>query len=254
MKIVRFRHHDRELYGILEGDRIAPLEGVPSAARPASGAAPVLLGEVRLLAPVLPGKIVAIGVNYRDHAQEMGRELPKEPMIFIKPSTAVIGPGDEIVYPPQTRNLHYEGELAIVIGKAARNVSVSEARNFILGYTCMNDVTARDLQRQDVQFTRGKGFDTFAPLGPAIETELDPSDLALETKLNGEVRQHSRTSNLIFGCEFLVSFVSQVMTLLPGDVISTGTPSGVGPMKLGDMVEVEIEKIGCLRNTVAAPR
>lgn len=254
MKIVRFRHHDRELYGVLEDDSVRPLEGVPLGARPASGAAPIPLREVRLLAPVSPSKIVAIGVNYRDHAQEMGRELPKEPMIFIKPSTAVIGPGDEIVYPPQTHNLHYEGELAIVIGKPARHVSENEARNFILGYTCMNDVTARDLQRQDVQFTRGKGFDTFAPLGPAIETELDPSDLALETRLNGEVRQKSRTSNLIFGCNFLVSFVSQVMTLLPGDVISTGTPSGVGPMKLGDTVEVEIEKIGCLRNAVAAPR
>lgn len=254
MKIVRFRHHDRDLYGVLEGDRIAPLEGVAPGARPVTGTAPIPLAEVRLLAPVLPSKIVAIGVNYRDHAQEMGRELPKEPMIFIKPSTAVIGPDDEIVYPPQTRNLHYEGELAIVIGKTARNVSENEARNFVLGYTCMNDVTARDLQRQDVQFTRGKGFDTFAPLGPAIETELDPSDLALETRLNGEVRQKSRTSNLIFRCNFLVSFVSRVMTLLPGDVLSTGTPSGVGPMKLGDTVEVEIEKIGCLRNLIAAPR
>lgn len=253
MKVVRFRHHDRELYGVLEADRISPLEGVPAGATPVSGAAPIPLAQVRLLAPVLPSKIVAIGVNYRDHAQEMGRELPTQPMIFIKPSTAVIGPGDPIVYPPQTGNLHYEGELAIVIGKTARNVSENEARNFILGYTCMNDVTARDLQRQDVQFTRGKGFDTFAPLGPAIETELDPSDLALVTRLNGEVRQKSRTSNLIFGCNFLVSFVSQVMTLLPGDVISTGTPSGVGPMKLGDTVEVEIEKIGCLRNVVAAP-
>jgi 2-keto-4-pentenoate hydratase/2-oxohepta-3-ene-1,7-dioic acid hydratase in catechol pathway len=175
-------------------------------------------------------------------------------MLFIKPSTALIGPGDAIVYPPQTTNLHHEGELAIVIGATATRVAAADAARHILGYTCANDVTARDLQRRDVQFTRGKGFDTFAPLGPWIVTGLDPADLAIETRVNGAVRQKSRTSMLIFNCAYLVSFISHVMTLLPGDVISTGTPAGVGPMQVGDTVEVEIEKIGCLKNTIAAPR
>jgi 2-keto-4-pentenoate hydratase/2-oxohepta-3-ene-1,7-dioic acid hydratase in catechol pathway len=254
MKIVRFRHGGRDRYGALEGDRIMPLNGTIEALTPGAGATPVALGEARLLAPAQPSKIVAIGLNYADHAAEGNRELPKEPMLFIKPSTAVIGPGDEIVYPPQTANLHHEGELAIVIGKTARSVSPADARSYVLGYTCANDVTARDLQRRDVQFTRGKGFDTFAPLGPWIVTGLDPSDLALEVRVNGEVRQKSRTAQLIFNCDYLVSFISQVMTLLPGDVISTGTPAGVSAMKVGDAVEVEIEQIGCLRNTIAAPR
>jgi 2-keto-4-pentenoate hydratase/2-oxohepta-3-ene-1,7-dioic acid hydratase in catechol pathway len=254
MKIARYRHQGRDRYGAVEGDRVTPLDGTIEALTTATGAAPIALSEVRLLAPTTPSKIVAIGLNYADHAAEGNRELPKEPMLFIKPSTAVIGPGDEIVYPPQTTNLHHEGELAIVIGQTARNVAQHDAWRYVLGYTCANDVTARDLQRRDVQFTRGKGFDTFAPLGPWIVTGLDPSDLALETRVNGAVRQHSRTSQLIFNCDFLVSFISQVMTLLPGDVISTGTPAGVGPMKVGDVVEVEIEQIGCLKNTIAAPR
>ena len=254
MKIVRFRHDGRDRYGALDNDRIIALEGTIEALTPAKGAAAVALNEVRLLAPAMPSKIVAIGLNYADHAAEGNRDLPQEPMLFIKPSTAVIGPGDEIIYPPQTANLHHEGELAIVIGKAARNVPQQAARRYVLGYTCANDVTARDLQRRDVQFTRGKGFDTFAPLGPWIVTDVDPSDLALEVRVNGEVRQKSRTSQLIFNCDYLVSFISQVMTLLPGDVISTGTPAGVGPMKVGDVVEVEIERIGCLKNTIAAPR
>src|SRR5882724_7483041 len=194
MKIVRFRHEGHDRYGSLEGDRVTPLDGTIEALTPAAGATPpVALSAVRLLAPVTPSKIVAIGLNYADHAAEGNRELPKEPMLFIKPSTAVIGPGDEIIYPPQTGNLHHEGELAIVIGKPARNVAQADARRYVLGYTCANDVTARDLQRRDVQFTRGKGFDTFAPLGPWIVTDLDPSNLALETRVNGEVRQRSRT-------------------------------------------------------------
>lgn len=254
MKIVRYRHAGRDAYGALAGDRVTPLDGAIEALTPAADATPLALSAVRLLAPAVPSKIVAIGLNYADHAAEGNRELPKEPMLFIKPSTAVIGPDDEIVYPPQTGNLHHEGELAIVIGRTARNVSPADARRYVLGYTCANDVTARDLQRRDVQFTRGKGFDTFAPLGPWIVTGLDPADLALATRVNGVVRQQSRTSQLIFNCDYLVSFISQVMTLLPGDVISTGTPAGVGPMKVGDVVEVEIEQIGCLRNTIAAPR
>ena len=254
MKIVRYRYEVRDHYGRLEGESIAPLNGPIEMLTPLVGAPPIALSEVRLLAPASPSKIVAIGLNYADHAAEGNRELPREPMLFIKPSTAVIGPGDEIVYPPQTANLHHEGELAIVIGKTARQVAPGDAQGYVLGYTCANDVTARDLQRRDVQFTRGKGFDTFAPLGPWIVTGLDPTDLALETRVNGTVRQNSRTAQLIFNCDFLVSFISQVMTLLPGDVISTGTPAGVGPMNVGDVVEVEIEQIGCLKNTIAAPR
>jgi 2-keto-4-pentenoate hydratase/2-oxohepta-3-ene-1,7-dioic acid hydratase in catechol pathway len=254
MKIVRYRYEGRDHYGRLEGESITPLDGTIEVLKPIVGATPIALSAVRLLAPTTPSKIVAIGLNYADHAAEGNRELPQEPMLFIKPSTAVIGPDDEIVYPPQTANLHHEGELAIVIGKTARNVAPAGAQGYVLGYTCANDVTARDLQRRDVQFTRGKGFDTFAPLGPWIVTDLEPSNLALETRVNGEVRQKSRTAQLIFNCDFLVSFISQVMTLLPGDVISTGTPAGVGPMKVGDVVEVEIEQIGCLKNTIAAPR
>jgi 2-keto-4-pentenoate hydratase/2-oxohepta-3-ene-1,7-dioic acid hydratase in catechol pathway len=250
MKLVRYTSKGTVAFGALDNDLITPLGGN---LKP-SGADAVDLGSARLLAPVTPSKIVAIGLNYADHAAEANRELPKEPMLFIKPSTAVIGPGDEIIYPPQTSNLHYEGELAIVISKTARNVSMADARRHVLGYTCANDVTARDLQRRDVQFTRGKGFDTFAPLGPWIVTDIDPSDLAIQTRLNGAVRQNSRTSKLIFNCEYLISFISWVMTLLPGDVISTGTSAGVGPMQVGDTVEVEIEHIGCLRNTIAAPR
>jgi 2-keto-4-pentenoate hydratase/2-oxohepta-3-ene-1,7-dioic acid hydratase in catechol pathway len=250
MKLVRYAYQGAIAFGALEDERVTPL----GANLKPSGAAPVGFDEIRLLAPVTPSKIVAIGLNYADHAAEANRELPKEPMLFIKPSTAVIGPGDEIIYPPQTANLHYEGELAIVIGKPAKNVAMEQARGHVLGYTCANDVTARDLQRRDVQFTRGKGFDTFAPLGPWIITGLDPSDLAIQTRLNGQIRQNSRTSKLIFSCDYLVSFISSVMTLLPGDVISTGTAAGVGPMQPGDVVEVEIEGIGCLRNTIAAPR
>jgi len=250
MKLVRYAHEKTVAFGALDGDRVTPLGGN---LKP-SGAAAIALGEVSLLAPVTPSKIVAIGLNYADHAAQAKRELPKEPMLFIKPSTAVIGPDGEIVYPPQTENLHYEGELAIVIGKPAKNVAIADARRHVLGYTCANDVTARDLQRRDVQFTRGKGFDTFAPLGPWIVTDLDPSDLAIQTRLNGTVRQDSRTSKLIFNCDYLISFISSVMTLLPGDVISTGTSAGVGPMQPGDVVEVAIEHIGCLRNTIVAPR
>ncbi|MGA2408953.1 MAG: fumarylacetoacetate hydrolase family protein [Candidatus Binataceae bacterium] len=249
MKLVRYRHNNNTGFGSLDSDQITPLAGN---LKP-SGAAAIPVSDARLLAPVAPSKIVAIGLNYADHAAEANRELPKEPMLFIKPSTAVIGPGDEVIYPPQTANLHYEGELAIVIGKPAKNVALADARRYVLGYTCANDITARDLQRRDVQFTRGKGFDTFAPLGPWIVTELDPSDLAIQTRLNGIVRQNSRTSKLIFNCDYLISFISSVMTLLPGDVISTGTSAGVGPMQPGDVVEVEIEGIGCLRNTIVAP-
>ena len=207
-----------------------------------------------MLAPCLPSKIVAIGLNYRDHAEEVKLEIPKEPVLFIKPSTCVIGPGEAIVFPKMSRRVDYEGELAIVIRKTAKSVPEEKAGDYILGYTCLNDVTARDLQPKNGQWTLAKGFDTFAPIGPWIVTDIDPSQLEISTFLNGERRQHSNTKNLIFGCKKLVSYISQVMTLLPGDVIATGTSSGVGKMAVGDRVEVVIEGIGTLSNTTVAEK
>ena len=201
--------------------------------------------------PVNPTKIVAIGRNYAEHAKELGNEAPPEPIIFLKPASAVLPPGGTIVRPPQSSRVDYEGELAIVIGKRARNIRADAWRDVVQGFTCANDVTARDLQKKDVQFTRAKSFDTFCPLGPRIETELDPSDLAITTRVNGVVKQQSRTSMMIFKCGTIVEFVTAVMTLEPGDVILTGTPAGVGPLASGDTVEVEIEGIGVLRNVVA---
>ena len=180
MKIVRYSSNGKVSFGALEGGSITPLAGALDALQPAAGVAPIAAASVAMLAPIAPGKIVAVGVNYRDHAQEMGRQLPEEPLLFIKPSTCVIAPGEAIIYPPQSKLMHHEGELAIVISRTATKVAAAHARDYVLGYTCMNDVTARDLQRKDVQFTRGKGFDTFAPLGPVIETAIaDPDDLAL---------------------------------------------------------------------------
>jgi len=207
-------------------------------------------GQFRLLSPVLPSKVVAVGLNYRAHAEETGAALPEEPMLFMKPSTSVIGPGETIVMPPQSSRVDHEAELAVVIGKAARHVSAGEALDLVLGYTCANDVTARDLQAKDVQFTRAKGFDTFCPLGPHIETDVDAGKLAIACRVNGETRQDSNTSDLIFDCATLVSFISSVMTLLPGDVIITGTPAGISPLADGDSVEVEVENIGVLTNPV----
>lgn len=208
--------------------------------------------QVRVLAPVLPSKVVAVGLNYRAHADETNMPLPEEPMLFIKPSTSVVGPEETIYLPAQSSRVDHEGELAVVIGKAARNVSDVAAAEAILGYTCANDVTARDLQAKDVQFTRAKGFDTFCPLGPHVVTGLDPSNLELTCRVNGEVRQKSSTSDLVFAPAALVAFVSSVMTLLPGDVILTGTPAGISPLHDGDVVEVEISGIGVLRNPVSA--
>jgi 2-keto-4-pentenoate hydratase/2-oxohepta-3-ene-1,7-dioic acid hydratase in catechol pathway len=253
MKIVRFGHDGRVRYGALEGDRIEPLEGTLDALTRMSRAKWIPLDMVRLLAPVTPSKIVAAGLNYSELVRDLKTEPPKEPLLFIKPSTAVIGPNDAIVYPRQTQELFYEGELAIVIARTARRVSPSEARQYVRGYTCMNDVTAVDLQNRDRESTRGKSFDTFAPLALAIETAIEnPDDLALMTRCNGKLRQNTRTSDLIFKSDFLVSFISHIMTLLPGDVISTGTPPGVGQIKPGDVIEIEIERIGVLTNTVTA--
>ena len=209
------------------------------------------LADVRLLSPVLPrSKVIGIGRNYAAHAAEMGGSVPDEPLMFMKPNTSVIGPGDPIFYPHQTSELHYEGELAVVIGRICRDVPAEKAADVIWGYTVGNDVTARDLQRSDVQFTRAKGFDTFCPLGPWVETELEVSDIRVQTFLNGDVKQDGTTKDMIFDVPTLVAHVSSVMTLLPGDVILTGTPEGVGPMQVGDEVEVSISGIGNLTNQV----
>ncbi|MGL5808665.1 MAG: fumarylacetoacetate hydrolase family protein [Nocardioides sp.] len=215
------------------------------------------LADVRLLAPVIPrSKIVAIGKNYAAHAAEFDGEVPAEPLMFLKPNTAVIGPDDLIRYPRQSRNLHYEGELAVVIGRICRDVPPERAGDVIFGYTVANDVTARDLQATDGQWSRAKGFDTFCPLGPWIETELSPADIAsgraVQTHLNGDLRQDGSTKDLVFDIPALVAHITAVMTLLPGDVILTGTPAGVGPMEIGDEVEVTIAGIGALTNRVAA--
>jgi len=253
MRVVRFLRRGKARYGILESDdRILPLSGNPFELRIEKGEG-VPLSEALLLAPCEPTKVIGVGLNYRDHAAEIGFPVPEEPLLFLMPATAVIGPGGKIRYPEMSRQVDYEGELAVVIGRKACGVSVDEAREHIFGYTCANDVTARDLQVRDGQFTRAKGFDTFAPLGPWIETDLDPSCLTVETFLNGEKRQGSRTDQLVFDPLALVSFISRIMTLLPGDAIMTGTPAGIGPMAPGDRVEVRIQGIGSLINEVAAP-
>jgi len=250
MRLVRFLAQNRPAYGILDNDDVVELDGdgyaLLSSRRTVHRAA-----EVRLLAPCIPSKVVAVGLNYRDHARELGMAVPENPVLFLKPPTAVIGPGDDILYPSMSRQVDYEGELGIVMRDRARQIAPGDAHKHILGYTCANDVTARDLQKQDGQWTRAKGFDTFCPVGPWIETDLDPGDLAVETYLNGERRQSSRTSQLVFSVDRLVSFISHVMTLEPGDLIITGTPAGIGPMKTGDEVEIRIEGIGSLRNRVA---
>jgi 2-keto-4-pentenoate hydratase/2-oxohepta-3-ene-1,7-dioic acid hydratase in catechol pathway len=258
LRIVRFVAQGRVKYGILEDKSIRGLLGSPFTYFGSSGVgfkfdgSSHKLNEVRLLAPCVPSKIVALGLNYRQHAEETKMPLPSLPLIFLKPSTAVIGPDDEIVLPHDSSRVDYEGELGVVVGRKARNVAKGRANDYILGYTCVNDVTERHVQKADRQWTRAKGYDTFAPIGPWIETEVDPNNLKVETYLNGELRQSARTRELIFGVAELVSFISGVMTLLPGDIIATGTPSGIGKMSPGDVVEVRIEKVGTLRNFVVA--
>jgi 2-keto-4-pentenoate hydratase/2-oxohepta-3-ene-1,7-dioic acid hydratase in catechol pathway len=249
MKIVRFSTGKKTSCGIWNGDIIQGVSGTPFGRLKPNGEN-YKLSEVKLLSPCKPSKIPALGLNYRKHAEEVKMPIPKEPLLFLKPSTSVIGPEDNIICPEMSRRVDYEGELGIVIGKRTWRVSEKDANDYILGYTCVNDVTARDLQGKDGQWTRSKGFDTFAPIGPCIVTDIDPGDLAIETCLNGVTKQKSSTSDLIFSVKELVSFISRVMTLLPGDVIATGTPSGIGPMKAGDTVEVKIEKIGTLLNHV----
>ncbi|WP_201009486.1 fumarylacetoacetate hydrolase family protein [Rhodococcus sp. NKCM2511] len=212
------------------------------------------LADVRLLAPILASKVIAIGKNYAAHAAEMGGEAPETPVIFIKPNTSIVGPGAAIVLPPSSNEVHYEGELAIVIGRPCKDVPASKAYDVVLGYTVANDVSARDHQKHDGQWTRAKGHDTFCPLGPWIETSLDPSDLEIKTEVDGVVKQQSRTSLLLHDVPKIIEWVSAVMTLLPGDVILTGTPEGVGPITDGDSVSITVEGIGTLTNPVAAKK
>jgi 2-keto-4-pentenoate hydratase/2-oxohepta-3-ene-1,7-dioic acid hydratase in catechol pathway len=264
MRVARFSHAGDVSYGlVLAADAepahtgelmLAQLAGHPFGASTEDVQLTGLrfpLAQVRLLAPILPSKVICIGQNYADHVREMGGDPPPEPVIFLKPSTAVCGPGDSVARPQSlSERVDYEGELAVVIGRLGTQVPPERAFEVIFGYTCANDVTARDLQARDGQWTRAKGFDTFCPLGPWIETDIDPADLELTTRLNGETRQNSRTSLLLHDVPALVSYVSQVMTLLPGDVLLTGTPAGVGPMEKGDEVSVSIEGIGTLTNPV----
>lgn len=250
MKIIRCHTDQGDHYGVVEENSIRLLAGPPFDGIAFSGEK-LALAEARLLAPCVPGKIVAVGLNYARHAEELAAEVPTEPLLFLKPSTAVIGPEEAIILPAMSRQVEYEGELAVVVGRRVKNVPEAEALDAVFGYTCINDVTARDLQKKDVQFTRSKSFDTFAPVGPWIETDVKPAGLALETRVNGKVRQTASTDMMIWSVPALVSFISRIMTLLPGDIIATGTPVGVGPLAAGDTVSVTIEKIGTLSNTVA---
>lgn len=252
MRIVRFSHQDAIRYGIVDGSDLVVLAGDPMFAGYDTTGDRVPLADVALLAPVIPrSKVVAIARNYRDHASELGNEVSAEPMLFLKPNTSVIGPGDAIVLPPQSQRVDHEGELAVVIGKIAKNVPASRADEYVFGYTIANDVTARDLQRSDGQWSRAKGFDTFCPLGPAIETEFDPAgDAVITTRVDGEVRQQGPVTDMVHTAADIIAYASAAFTLLPGDVILTGTRAGVGPITAGQTVEVEITGLGVLRNPV----
>ena len=250
MKIYRFKHSGKTAYGILKEERLFPVEGsiFRSFMVRSEG---IDIAETLLLPPVMPSKIVAVGRNYREHAAERGRPVPKEPLLFLKPPSAVIGPHDIIIYPEMSKRVDYEGELAVVLKKKMSQLSdEDDVFAYILGYTCLNDVTARDLQDKDGQWSRAKGFDTFAPIGPCISTDLDPSGLKLKTFLNGKLKQSGNTRKFIFPIPVLLRHISRIMTLYPGDIVTTGTPAGIGPMADGDRVDVQIEGIGTLSNTV----
>jgi 2-keto-4-pentenoate hydratase/2-oxohepta-3-ene-1,7-dioic acid hydratase in catechol pathway len=266
VRIARFTIGDDPAYGVVSGELdefgqpaddavVVELTGDPLYVGIQPTQTEHLLSDVRLLAPVIPrSKVVAIGRNYAAHAAELGNDVPEEPLMFLKPNTSVVGPGDQVFYPPQSERVDYEGELAVVIGRICRDVPPEQATDVIFGYTIGNDITARDLQRTDGQWTRAKGFDSFCPLGPWIETDLDPQNFAdgvgIQTHLNGDLVQDGSTKDLIFDIPTLVAHITSVMTLLPGDVILTGTPEGIGPMQVGDEVEVSIAGLGALTNTV----
>jgi 2-keto-4-pentenoate hydratase/2-oxohepta-3-ene-1,7-dioic acid hydratase in catechol pathway len=253
VKLFRFMHGGQEHYGVLTDVELGLIEGDVFGEWSKTDKK-IKLWEAGLMVPVSPSKVVALGLNYRDHAKEMGMKIPEEPILFIKPSTSVIGPNDPIIYPGGgiTERVDYEAELGIVIKKKCKDVAAADAADVVLGYTCVNDVTARDLQAKDGQWTRAKGFDTFCPIGPCIETELDTANLKVQAVLNGNVMQDSSTKELIFDVPRIVAEVSRVMTLLPGDVIATGTPPGVGPMKPGDTITIHVQGIGRLTNPVQA--
>lgn len=249
MRVVRLLHEGDCRYGLTDGSTVTLISDEPFAAWEPEGV--LSLSAAHLLCPVTPTKIVCVGLNYRTHIAEMGEEMPTEPLLFMKPSTSVIGPDQSIVLPDGVGRVDHEGELGVVIGRRTRNVTPEQAAEHVIGFTCGNDVTARDVQKLDGQWTRAKGFDTFCPLGPWV-ADIDPSDLELECLVNGEVRQHTRTSDMLFGPYELVSFASHVMTLVPGDVILTGTPGGISELHAGDTVEVRIEGVGSLVNPVVA--
>lgn len=249
MKIVRFSADRKIKYGILKNNSIQAIAGKPFGKIKLTDER-YALSKVKLLAPCQPSKIVALGVNYVSHSAEFNHAVPKSPLIFIKPPTSVIGPEDNIIYPSSSKQVDYEAELGVVIKKTAKRVAKEKAFDYVLGYMCFNDVTARDQQKFDGQWTRAKSYDTFAAMGPWIETDINPSNLTIEAYLNGTQKQHSNTGNLVFPVAELIHFISNIMTLLPGDVIATGTPSGVGPMQPGDVIEVKIESLGTLINYV----
>jgi 2-keto-4-pentenoate hydratase/2-oxohepta-3-ene-1,7-dioic acid hydratase in catechol pathway len=253
VRIARYRFEQDVAYGIVDGQMVREIAGIPF---PDVSLVEVTgtehhIDDVDLLAPVLPTKIIAVAKNYAEHAREMGSEVPGEPMIFLKPSTAVIGPEAVIRLPEQSHQVEHEAELAVVIGRLCKDVPEHRVPEVVFGYTCANDVTARDLQARDGQWGRAKGFDTFCPLGPWIATDVDPDDLAIECEVNEQIRQDGSTADMVHGVEALVSWISRVMTLVPGDVILTGTPAGVGPLRNGDVVTVTIEGIGTLDNIVS---
>lgn len=251
MRFVRYQHKkDHPRFGWILDDKIGPIEGSPFHEFRRLEAA-LSIEDVRILPPIEPGKIICIGRNYVAHAKEHDAEVPEIPLIFLKPPTSVIGPGETVTLPPQSQQVEHEAELAVVFGRQGRWIQPENALEYVLGYTAANDVTARDLQRRDDQWTRSKGFDTFCPLGPWIETDLDPADAMITCHVNGEMRQMSSTRDMVFNIRQLISFCSSVMTLMPGDVLLTGTPAGVGPLLPGDVVEVTIEGIGRLTNPVA---
>jgi 2-keto-4-pentenoate hydratase/2-oxohepta-3-ene-1,7-dioic acid hydratase in catechol pathway len=256
VKIARFSHKDGIRFGIVDEGDLVVLDGDPMFAGFETTGERVPLAGAALLAPVIPrSKVVCVGRNYAEHAAEFGNVAPEEPLLFLKPNTAVIGPGDAIVRPAVSERTEFEGELVVVIGRIAKNVAAEDALDYVFGYTVGNDFTARDIQRKDGQWTRGKGFDTFCPLGPVIETEWDAADARIQTRVNGEVRQQAPISDMIHSVADIIAYASAAFTLLPGDVIMTGTPAGVGPVVAGDVIEVEVTGIGNLRNPVrdAAP-
>jgi 2-keto-4-pentenoate hydratase/2-oxohepta-3-ene-1,7-dioic acid hydratase in catechol pathway len=249
VRIVRLLHHDGPRFATVDHDTAILLSAAPWDGG-TSTQDRVRLRDARLLAPVTPSKIVCVGRNYRAHAEELGNEVPKEPLLFLKPPSALLAPGGTIELPPESERVEHEGELGVVVGTRLRDASEADALAAVFGYTCVNDVTARDLQKRDVQFTRGKGFDTFCPVGPAIETDLDPSALRVRVEVDGTVRQDGSTAQMIFPVAALLSFISRIMTLEPGDLVATGTPSGVGPLASGHRVTVEVEGIGVLESAV----